>query len=133
MVTKRFCILKIPINKSKYQKSTNCLHYYSYEGSYALVICNHTPLPVPGNSGGFDLWFSKSLLKAPSCGDYSLVKSLLFTPAACYLFISLPFCLYKANPGYFPRTAVAKRLSKPRSFSRLSPPSPGRRVVVTND
>ena len=36
------------------------------------------------------------------------------------------FCLNKAIPGYFPRTAMARLWSKSRSFSRLSPPPQGR-------
>ena len=82
----------------------------------ALVICNHAP--PPWNSQDFDFWSSKSPLKVPPCGDCSLVKSLLSSPTACYLSIFIgPFHLYKhdkANPVYFPYTAVAKLWSKPR-------------------
>ena len=79
--------------------------------SSALVICNHSPPPPPPppapgiaarNSRDFDFWSSKSPLKAPPCGDCSLVKPLLFSPAACYLFIHGPVCIFKANPGCSP-------------------------------
>ena len=85
---------------------------FKKKNSYALVICNHGP-PAPGNSGDFDFWSRESPL-----------KPLLFSPAACYFSFHCPFCLYKANPWYFPRTAVTKLWSKHRSFPRLSPALP---------
>ena len=89
----------------------------------ALVICNHGP-PGPGNSGDFDFWASKSLLKAPLCGDCSLVKPLLFSPAACYRFISWPFCLYKANPGISPALPWLNFGQIPAHFHGYPPPLP---------
>ena len=95
----------------------------------APVICNHGP-PGPGNSRDFDFWSSKSLLKAPPCGDCSLVKverktTAVFPHSLLAIFsFHCPFCLYKANPGYFASTAMATLWSKPRSFPRLSPTLP---------
>ena len=91
---------------------------------YALVVCSPPPPPpASGNSGDFDFWSSKSLLKAPSCGDCSMVEPLLFPPPPQPAIFSFqgPFCLYKANPGYFHHTAMAILWSKPHSFPRLSP------------
>ena len=64
----------------------------------ALVICNHGP-PVPGNSGDFDFWSSKSPLKAPPCWDCLLVKPLLFSPTSAIFSFHGPFCLIKQTPG----------------------------------
>ena len=89
----------------------------------ALVICDHGPTP-PRNSGDFDFWSSKYPLKAPPCGDSSLMKPLLFPPQPTIFSFHGPFCLYKANPEYFPRTAEAKLWSKPRSVPWLSPTLP---------
>ena len=65
------------------------------ECSYALVICNHSPL-APGNSGDFDFWSSKSLLKAPPCRDCTAVflcslLSFHFTALFAYMVFS-PHC-----------------------------------------
>ena len=100
---------------------------------YALVICNHGPTG-PGNSGDFEFWSSKSLLKAPPCGDCSLVKPLLFSSAACYLFISQPFLPVLIKPPGISPALVAKLWSKTRSFPQLSPALPQAwGAVVTND
>ena len=56
--------------------------------------------------------------KAQPCRDCSLVKPMLFSSAARYLFISQPFLENK------PHTAMAKQCSKPRSFPQLSPALP---------
>ena len=69
----------------------------------ALVICNHVPPQAQGIAGTLTFSLdSKSLLKAPPCGDCSLVKPLFPPPLpqpAIFLFHG-PFCMYKAIPGY---------------------------------
>ena len=86
----------------------------------ALVICNTPHPPAPGNSGNFDFWYSKSLLNAPLCRETTAV----FPPQSAIFSFHGLFCLHKANPGYFPRTALAKLWSKLCSFPRLSPTLP---------
>ena len=61
----------------------------------------------------------------PPCGDCSLGKPLLFSPAACYLFIHSPFCIYKAIPWVFPQHCVTKLWSKPAHFHSYAPLYPG--------
>ena len=63
-----------------------------------VTICNHGP-PAPGNSEEFDFWSSKSPLKTPPCGDCSLVKPLLFSLTAYYLFMSWSFLPIQASPA----------------------------------
>ena len=93
---------------------------------YALVICNQAPTPFPANSGDFDFWSSKSLLKAPPLRGLIVGKTTAVFPRSLLSFHFMALFAYKnANPGYFPRTAMAKLWSKPRSFPLLSPPSPG--------
>ena len=87
LFTISLCILKM-LQKLVYILSAMISDYN------ALVICNHGP-PAPGNSGDFDFWSSKSPLKAPPCGEYSLINPLLFSPAACYQFIKGPFAYVK--------------------------------------
>ena len=102
------------------------------QNCYALVICNHGPSSPPGNSADFDFWSSQSPLKAPPCGDCSLVKPfILFSPAACFLFIYLfkePFCLYiKQTPGISPALPWQNFGQSPAHFLGYPPPSPGDR------
>ena len=86
---------------------------------YALVICNHGPR-ILGNSRDFDFWSSKSLLKAPLCGNCSLAKSL----TAYYLFISRPFYYIKQTPGISPALPWRNFGHSPAHFHGFSPPSP---------
>ena len=97
----------------------------------ALVICNHAPPPpprpppAPGNSGGFDFWSSKSLLKAPTCGDCSLVKPLLFSPRSLLSFHFTALLAYiKQTPSIFPALPWQNLGQSPHSFPRLSPALP---------
>ena len=94
-----------------------------YRGSYALVICNRAS-PAPGNSG--DL-VQQIPAKSPTLQGLLIGKTTAVLPRSLLFFIfsfHCPFCLYKANPGYFPRTAMEKLWSKHRSFPRLSPALP---------
>ena len=87
---------------------------------YALVprICYHAPTPqgiagtIPAKSPTL-----RGLLVGKTTGVFS--RSLLF-----YFTFSRHFCLYKAKPEKFTRTAVAKLWPKPCSFPWLPPPCP---------
>ena len=103
----------------------------------ALVICNHAPgpPPAPGNSGGFDFWSSKSLLKAPTCGDCSLVKPLLFSPRSLLSFHFTALLAYiKQTPSISPALPWTKPWSKPPLISTAipRPPSGVGGSVLTN-
>ena len=75
--------------------------------------------PSPGAIAGTLTLVQQIPAKSP------IVRGLLVgkTQPAIFSFHGT-FCLYKANPGYFSRTTMAKHLSKPRSLHSYLPPSP---------
>ena len=102
---------------------------------YALVIFHHGP-QARGIAG--TLTFGQANpLKAPFCGDCSLVKPLMFSPTACYLFIHGPFCNSCIKlTRVFPPHCRGKTLVKAPLISTAiprPPPGGGGWSVVTND
>ena len=63
-----------------------------------------TATVAPGNSGDFDFLSSKSLLKAPHCGDIQLVKPCRLTPQS-YVLHCIAIFVYNTNPWHFHCTA----------------------------
>ena len=87
------------------------------------------PPPAPGNTGDFDFWSSKSLLKAPPWRDYSLVKPLLFSPRSLLAFhFTTLFVYIKQTPGI-----SAKLVKAPLTSTAIPCPPPGCGAVFIND
>ena len=81
--------------------------------------------PLQGSNVDFDFWSSKSPLRAPPCGDWLLVKPLLFSPAACCLFIlTALFANIKQTPCISPALLWHNFGQSRTHFHGHPPPSP---------